>query len=133
MQSNRLYNMSIRENLLLGNPKATEEEIKEACKKACILNDILNLTDGLETIIGEGGNKLSGGQKQRIVLARTFLRDVDVFVFDEATSALDQYSENIINDAIANVGKDKIVIIVAHRESSIRMCDRVIHIECEYS
>jgi len=128
MQSNRLYNMSIRENLLLGNPKATEEEIKEACKKACILDDILNLPDGFETVIGEGGNKLSGGQKQRIVLARTFLRDVDVFVFDEATSALDQYSEKIINDAIANVGKDKIVIIVAHRESSIRMCDRIIQL-----
>lgn len=129
MQSNHLYNISIKENLLLGNSKATQDDMIEACKKACILDYIMGLPYGFETLIGEGGSKLSGGQRQRIVLARTFLRDVDVFIFDEATSALDQYSEKIINDAIANVGSDKIIIIVAHRESSIELCNRVIHLE----
>lgn len=129
MQSSPLYHMSIRDNLLLGNREATEEELKEACEKACILEFIQSLPEGFDTIIGEGGSKLSGGQKQRIILARTFLRDVDVLLFDEATSALDQYSEKIINDAIANVGKDKIVIIVAHRESSIQLCNRVIRLD----
>lgn len=89
----------------------------------------MSLPDGFETVIGEGGSKLSGGQRQRIILARTFLRDVDVYILDEATSALDQYSEKIINDAIANISSDKIVIIVAHRESSIELCNRVIHLE----
>lgn len=74
-------------------------------------------------------DKHSGGQKQRIVLARAFLRDVDIYIFDEATSALDQYNEKIINDVIHNISKDKIVIIVAHRESSIQLCDRVIHLD----
>jgi ABC-type bacteriocin/lantibiotic exporter with double-glycine peptidase domain len=72
---------------------------------------------------------LSGGQRQRIVLARLFLRDVDIFIFDEATSALDQYSENIVHDAIQNIAKDKTIIVVAHRESSVRLCDRKIIME----
>ena len=68
--------------------------------------------------------KLSGGQRQRIVLARLFLRDVDIFIFDEATSALDQHSENIVHDAIKEIGRDKTIIIVSHRRSSIALCDR---------
>ena len=87
------------------------------------------LPDGLDTVIGERGIKLSGGQKQRIVLARMFLRDVDIYIFDEATSALDQFSENIIHDAIKTIAPDKTIIIVAHRESSIGLCDRKITID----
>jgi len=129
MQDNHLYNMSIRDNLLLVNPEATDRELEEACRKACILDYIMQLPEGFNTVIGESGCKLSGGQKQRIVLARAFLRDVDVYIFDEATSALDQYNEKIINDVIDNISKDKIVIIVAHREASIQMCDRVIKLD----
>ena len=129
MQDNHLYNMSIKDNLLLVNPTATDEEQEEACKKACILDFITQLPEGFNTVIGEAGCKLSGGQKQRIVLARAFLKDVDVYIFDEATSALDQYNEKVINDVIDNISKDKIVIIVAHREASIQMCDRVIHLD----
>ena len=128
LQNSRLYNMSIKENLLLVNPEATKEDIEEACRKACILDFIRKLSDGFDTVIGENGSKLSGGQRQRIALARAFLMDVDVYIFDEATSAIDQYSEKLINDAIANMGKDKIVIIVAHRESSIQLCNRVIRL-----
>ncbi|MDE7248314.1 MAG: ABC transporter ATP-binding protein/permease [Lachnospiraceae bacterium] len=128
LQNSRLYNMSIKDNLLLVNPEATKEDIEEACRKACILDFIQELPDGFDTVIGENSSKLSGGQKQRIALARAFLMDVDVYIFDEATSAIDQYSEKLINDAIANMNKDKIVMIVAHRESSIQLCNRVIRL-----
>ena len=128
LQNSRLYNMSIKDNLLLANPDAAKEDLEEACRKACILDFIRELPDGFDTVIGENGSKLSGGQRQRIALARAFLMDVDVYIFDEATSAIDQYSEKLINDAIANMGKGKIVIIVAHRESSIQLCNRVIRL-----
>jgi len=126
MQENLLFNTTIRENLLYGKNNASEDEMIEACKKAYINDFIESLPDGLDTIIGEHGIKLSGGQRQRIVLARLFLRNVDVFIFDEATSALDQYSENIVHDAIKNIALDKTIIVVAHRESSISLCDRIV-------
>lgn len=128
MQQNILFHTSIRENLLFGKEDATEEELLEACKKACIYEFIEELPDGLDTVIGEKGIKLSGGQRQRIVLARMFLQDIDVFIFDEATSALDQYSESIVQDAICNIPKEKTIIVVAHRESSIKMCDRIVNV-----
>lgn len=124
MQENILLNLSIRENLLYAKSTATEEEMVEACKKAYIYDFIESLPDKLDAVIGERGIKLSGGQRQRIVLARLFLRDVDVFIFDEATSALDQYSENVVQDAIRNIGEDKTIIVVAHRESSVSLCER---------
>lgn len=84
------------------------------------------MPDKYETVIGEGGVKLSGGQRQRIVLARLFLRNVDIFIFDEATSALDQHSESMIHNTIREIEKDKTVIVVAHRQSSVGLCDRKI-------
>lgn len=128
MQENLLFNTSIRENLLYGKEESTDKELIEACEKAYIYDFIKRLPNGLDTVIGEMGVILSGGQRQRIVLARLFQRNVDVFIFDEATSALDQYSENIVHDAIRNISKDKTIIIVAHRESSIELCDRKIAI-----
>jgi len=127
MQDNILFNDTIEENLLYGNSNANHAEIIAACKKAHILDFVESLPNKFETIIGERGIKLSGGQKQRIVLARQFLRNVDVYIFDEATSALDQHSEDIIQQAIAGIG-DKTVIVVSHRESSVSICDRVIDI-----
>lgn len=129
MQENALFNTTIRENLLYGKINASDNEMREACRKAYILDFIESLPCGFDTIIGENGIKLSGGQRQRIVLARLFLRDVDIFIFDEATSALDQCSENIVQDAIHNIAKDKTIIVVAHRESSIRLCDKKIIME----
>lgn len=128
MQENMLFNTTIRENLLYGKDGASEEELVEACRKAYIYEFIAGLPEGLDTVIGERGVKLSGGQRQRIVLARLFLRDVEVFVLDEATSSLDQYSESIVYDAIRNIPEDKTVIIVAHRESSVALCDRRVEI-----
>jgi len=126
MQENLLFNASIRENLLYGKSNATDDELRKVCEKAYILDFIEGLPGKFDTVIGERGVKLSGGQQQRLVLARLFLRDVDIFIFDEATNALDQHSENIVHDAIKNIAKDKTVIIVAHRESSLNLCDRKI-------
>lgn len=126
MQDNVLFNATIRENLLYGKTNAMDDELFDACKKAYIWDFILSLPDGLQTVIGERGIKLSGGQKQRIVLARQFLRDVDVYIFDEATSSLDQNSESIIHDAINCIGRDKTIIVAAHRQSSLSLCDREI-------
>lgn len=126
MQENMLFNATIKENLFYGKDNATDTELKSACRKAFIFDFIQSLPDGMDTIIGERGIKLSGGQKQRLVLARLFLRDVEVFIFDEATSALDQYSESIIHDAINSIGKDKTIIVVSHRQSSLSLCDRTI-------
>lgn len=128
MQDNILFNSSIRENLLYGKPDATDEELISACRKAFIYDFIIDLPSKFDTEIGERGIKLSGGQKQRIVLARIFLRDVKVYILDEATSALDQYSESIIQDAIKSIGNDKTIIVVAHRESSLALCNRVINL-----
>lgn len=126
MQENILFHDSIRENLLYAKADATEEECVAACDKAYILDFINSLPNGLDTVIGEKGVKLSGGQKQRIVLARAFLRDVDMYIFDEATSALDQYSEKIIYDALEKIAKDKIVIVISHRESTLGICNQVV-------
>lgn len=128
MQENILFHMSIRENLYYGKSDASEAEMVDACRKACIWDYISELPDGLDTVIGEKGVRLSGGQRQRIVLARLFLQDVELYIFDEATSALDQYNENLIQDAIQSMGMDKTLIVAAHRESSIRLCNKVIRI-----
>ncbi len=127
-QENTLFNATIRENLMYGKEGATGDELESACRKACIWDFIQDLPEGLDTVIREKGIKLSGGQKQRLVLARQFLRDADIYIFDEATCALDQYSESIINDALASIGNDKTIIIVAHRKSSLALCNRVIKI-----
>lgn len=129
MQENNLFNMTIMENLQFGKANASGEEIIDACKKACIYDFIQSLPEKFDTIIGERGLKLSGGQRQRIVLARLFLRDVDILILDEATSAVDQYSENLIHEAIDNISKDKTVIIVSHRLSSISLCNKIIVLE----
>jgi ATP-binding cassette subfamily B protein/subfamily B ATP-binding cassette protein MsbA len=126
MQENNLFNMTIMENLLFGKATASEEEIIDACKKACIYDFIQTLPEKFNTIIGERGVNLSGGQRQRIVLARLFLRDADILILDEATSAVDQYSENLIHEAIDNISKDKTVVIVSHRLSSISLCNKII-------
>lgn len=128
MQENILFNTSIKENLLLSKQFASDNEIINACKKACIYNFITSLPESFDTIIGEHGVKLSGGQRQRIVLARLFLRDFDTIILDEATSAIDSYSESFINDALNNIDNNKTIIIISHRQSSLSFCNRVIEL-----
>lgn len=115
MQDGFLFNMSIRENLLLANQYASEVEIIEACKKANIYDFIISLPDEFETRIGEQGIKLSGGQKQRLLIAAALLRKPKILILDEATSNLDKLSEDIISDAIAEIAKDMTVIVITHK------------------
>ena len=121
-----IFNFSIMDNLRIINPKATKSQIVSACKKAQIHSLITSLPKGYDTQLGEGGTRLSGGQKQRLAIARAFLKDSPILIFDETTSALDNENQSKIKDAINNIGRDKIVIIVAHRLSTIVDAD-IIH------
>ncbi len=97
--------MSVRDDLRLSNPDAGDAELQEVCKLACIDEDIRNMVDGYDTILGEGGINLSGGQKQRLSIARAMLRDSRLILFDEATSALDNITQAKIQTAINNMQK----------------------------
>ncbi|MCB2341496.1 ABC transporter ATP-binding protein [Clostridium estertheticum] len=124
-----LFPFSIKDNILIGNPKATMEDILKATKKANAHAFIEKLTDGYDTLVGEHGTKLSGGQIQRIALARAILKDSPILLLDEATSALDTQSEALIKDALDKFKKDKTLIIVAHRLSTIENADEIFVLE----
>lgn len=120
-----LFNMSIRDNLLLAKAGATDAELMECCRRASIYDYIETLPDKLDTIIGEKGVKLSGGQKQRLSIARAFLQDRDIIIFDESTSALDSENESDIISELKSLSSGKTMISIAHRLSSILDCDKV--------
>lgn len=128
-QDNFLFNGSIRDNILLGKPEATEEEIAIAIKSAYLDEFVAGLEKGLDTEIGERGMLLSGGQKQRVAIARAFLRNAPILVLDEATSALDNKSEAIVQQAIENLMVNKTVLIIAHRLSTIKNVDKIAFIQ----
>ncbi len=125
-QDNFLFIGTIRENILLGNEYATEEELQQAVKSACLDEFISTLDVGLDTEIGERGVLLSGGQRQRVGIARAFLKNAPIVILDEATSALDNKSEAIVQEAISNLMKDRTVFIIAHRLSTIRNADKIL-------
>lgn len=125
-QDNFLFNGSIRDNILLGKENASEEEINYAVKSACLEEFISSLDKGLDTQIGERGVLLSGGQKQRIAIARAFIKKAPIVILDEATSALDNKSEAVVQQAIENLMKDRTVLIIAHRLSTVRNADRIV-------
>ncbi|MDP8267314.1 MAG: ABC transporter ATP-binding protein [Candidatus Tenebribacter davisii] len=118
-----LFDTTIRENILYGNPAASEEEVIEAAKKANILDFILSLTNGFDTLTGERGVKLSGGQKQRISIARAFLKNPPILIFDEATSSLDTESEAYIQKAMEELSQNRTTVIIAHRLSTVKNAD----------
>lgn len=124
-QDNFLFAGTIRENILLGNENASDEEISAAIKNACLEEFVKGLDKGLDTQIGERGALLSGGQKQRIAIARAFLKNAPVVILDEATSALDNKSEAVVQRAIDNLMKDRTVFIIAHRLSTVRNADKI--------
>ncbi len=128
-QDNFLFNGTIRDNVLLGKPEATEEELAFALKSAYLDEFVAGLERGLDTEIGERGMLLSGGQKQRVAIARAFLRNAPILVLDEATSALDNKSEAIVQQAIENLMVDKTVLIIAHRLSTIKNVDKIAFIQ----
>ncbi len=125
-QDNILFSDTVRENILLGRPDATEDEIIEAAKMANAHDFIMNLPQGYDTEVGERGVKLSGGQKQRLSIARIFLNNPPILILDEATSALDLESEAIIQEALDVLSKDRTTLIVAHRLSTITHADKII-------
>jgi ATP-binding cassette subfamily B protein len=121
-----LFNRSLYENLQIANPKASKEEIVEACKLAHIHDVIMALPQGYDTCVGERGILLSGGERQRIAIARAILQNAPILILDEATSALDSESEVAIQDALENLIKNKTVISIAHRLSTLRQMDRIL-------
>jgi ATP-binding cassette subfamily B protein len=121
-----LFHRSLRENIAYSTPKATDEQILDAAKKANALDFINQLPEGLDTTVGERGVKLSGGQRQRIAIARALLKDAPILVLDEATSALDSESEKLIQDALQKLMKNRTSIVIAHRLSTIAKLDRII-------
>ena len=124
-QDNFLFSGTIRDNILLGNENATEEQINQAVKMAYLDEFIASLQEGLNTQIGERGILLSGGQKQRVAIARAFLKDAPIIILDEATSALDNKAEAIVQKAIDNLMQDKTVFVIAHRLSTVRNADKI--------
>ncbi|TRM11645.1 ABC transporter ATP-binding protein [Lentibacillus cibarius] len=129
LQDNILFSESIAMNIRMGNPDATDEEVKAAAKAANAHDFITGLQYGYDTLVGERGVKLSGGQKQRIAIARVFLKNPPILIFDEATSALDLESEHIIQEAMERLASDRTTFIVAHRLSTITHADRIVVIE----
>ena len=125
-QDSILFNDTLRNNISLGNPNASEKEIKEAAKIANAEEFILNLENGYETVIGESGNKLSGGQKQRLSIARAILKNPDVLILDEATSALDTASEKLVQNALEYLMKNRTSLVIAHRLSTIQKADLIV-------
>ena len=124
-QDNFLFEGTIKENILLGNLNATEEEVKKAITESYLDEFVNSLEQGWDTQIGERGMLLSGGQKQRIGIARAFLKNAPILVLDEATSALDNQSEYIVQQAIENLMKDRTVFVIAHRLTTIQNADRI--------
>ncbi|SDM54203.1 ABC transporter ATP-binding protein [Bacillus sp. OK048] len=128
-QDNILFSDSVKNNILLGKPGATDEEVYQAAKAANAHDFIVNLANGYDTKVGERGVKLSGGQKQRVAIARVFLRNPPILILDEATSALDLESEHLIQGALDELARDRTTFVVAHRLSTITHADRIILIE----
>ena len=124
-QDNFLFTGSIRENIMMGNPNAAEEDLQRAIALAHLEDMIDNLPEKLDTVIGERGTSLSGGQRQRVAIARAMLRNAPIVILDEATSALDNESEAIVQKAMDNLMQHRTVFIIAHRLSTIKNADRI--------
>lgn len=129
LQENVLFNRSIRENIAFSNPGAPIEQVITAAQLAGAHDFILELPQGYDTMVGERGSSLSGGQRQRVAIARALITNPRILIFDEATSALDYESERIIQDNMRQIVKGRTVIIIAHRLSAVRSCDRIITVE----
>jgi ATP-binding cassette subfamily B protein len=123
-----MFHRSIMENLRFANYDATDDEVVAACKKAKIHDDILEMDNGYDSIVGERGIKVSGGQRQRIAIARAILKDAPILILDEATSSLDSKTENLIQESLNNLinDKTKTVIAIAHRLSTLKNMDRIV-------
>ena len=125
-QDSILFNDTVKNNILLGKIDATENDVIEALKIANAWEFVKELPQGIETNIGDSGNKLSGGQKQRLSIARAVLKNPPIMILDEATSALDTESERLVQDALDKMMKNRTSIVIAHRLSTIQKADMII-------
>ena len=125
-QDNFLFSRSIRENIRLGKPDATDEEVMKAAKAACCDDFIQKLPKGYDTPAGEAGKRLSGGERQRIAIARMILKDAPIVILDEATAFTDPENETKLQESIANLTKGKTLLVIAHRLSTIKNADRIV-------
>jgi ATP-binding cassette, subfamily C, bacterial CydC len=128
-QQTHLFNTSIRENLLLARPDATEEELCAALRDADILDEIMAMPNGLDTVVGEAGTGLSGGQARRITMARAFLKNAPLLFLDEPTEGLDAVSERAVLDTIARLARGRTTLLITHRPQALRLADAVLVLE----
>ena len=124
-----LFHDTIRNNICFGKPDATQEEMIEAAKKACCHDFIMELPDGYDTVIGEGGGSLSGGEKQRISIARAILKDAPIIILDEATASVDPENEHLIQAAISELTRGKTIVTIAHRLATIEQADQILVVD----
>ena len=124
-----MFNTSIRENILLAKSDATQEELEAVATTANAHSFIMELPDGYDTYVGEGGIQLSGGQKQRIAIARALIRNPKILLLDEATSALDTQSERLVQSALEKASEGRTTLIVAHRLSTVKNADIIVCIK----
>ena len=126
-----LSDNSIEENIAFGTPieKIDHQRVKKVAKQAQIADMIEHLKDGYQTLVGERGVRLSGGQRQRINIARALYKKADVLIFDEATSALDSATEQAVMKAIEGLGEQLTILIIAHRLTTLKGCDRIVQFD----
>ena len=125
-QDTYLFNDTLRANILIARPDASEVELQAAIKHASLSELVATLPDGLESPVGERGTSLSGGQRQRVAIARAFLKDAPVLILDEATSHLDAVNEQAVRRALDLLQTDRTTIVIAHRLSTVRDADQIV-------
>ena len=124
-----IFDMTIKENLLLAKADATDEELWDSIKKASLDEFVSSLPKGIDTQVGESGIKLSGGQKQRLAIARALLRNSNIIIFDESTSSLDNFAQNEVKKSIDGLKGKSTIVIVAHRLSTIKNVDHIFFLD----
>jgi ATP-binding cassette subfamily C protein CydCD len=125
-QDTYLFNTTLRENLLIARPDATEFQLAAAVDSAGLSEFVESLPDGLDTVVGERGSQLSGGQRQRVAIGRAFLKDAPILVLDEATSHLDAVNEQMVRGALDRLASDRTTLVIAHRLSTVMNADLII-------
>jgi subfamily B ATP-binding cassette protein MsbA len=128
-QETFLFNDTVHNNIAYGDIRSSEGQIREAARAALANDFIMRFPEQYQTVIGERGQRLSGGERQRISIARAILKNAPILILDEATSALDSESEKLVQEALANLMKDRTTFVIAHRLSTIRNADTILVIE----